>query len=165
MEYLFYQTLNGTLVLIFVISYDIACQWSINLYKQMFALDHEFFLFDDTRYIRFLVPKFHLPAHVERCQTTFSFNYAKNVGRTDGESPEPGWVKLNVLAPSTREMGPGRRRDTIDCNIGDENWKKFFGIGKRSTTHSMVLYTTDSAPQVKLCYGKSLQQLKRWRNI
>jgi len=87
------------------------------------------------------------------------------VGRTDGKSPERGWVKLNVLAPSTWEMGPGRRRDTIDCNIGDENWKKFFGIGKRSTTHSMVLYTTDSAPQVKLCDGKSSQQLKRWRNI
>ncbi|KIM37573.1 hypothetical protein M413DRAFT_56267, partial [Hebeloma cylindrosporum] len=130
MDFLFYQTLKGTEVLIFVISYDIACQWSINIYHRMFELDHEFFLFDNTRYVRFLVPKFHLPAHVEKCRTNFSFNYTKNVGRTDGESPERGWVNLNVLAPSTREMGPGRRRDTIDCNIGDENWKKFFGMGQ-----------------------------------
>jgi hypothetical protein len=164
MDYLFYQTFKGTLVLMFVISYDIACQWSINLYERMFALDHEFFLFDNTHYIRFLVPKFHLPAHVEQCRLNFSFNYTKNVGRTDGESPERGWVKLNILAPSMREMGPGRRRDTIDCNIGDENWKKFFGTGKRSI-HTTVLCTTDkSTPQVKLCDGKLSQQQKTWRN-
>ena len=164
MDYLFYQTLKGTLVLIFIISYDIACQWSINLYEQMFALDHEFFLFDNTCYIWFLVLKFHLPAHVEKFQMNFSFNYAKNVGCTDGESPECGWVKLNILAPSMREMGPGRRWDTINCNIGNENWKKFFGIGKRSI-HTIVLCTTDnSAPQVKLCDRKLSQQLKTWQN-
>ena len=87
----------------------------------MFALNHEFFLFDDTCYVQFLVPKFHLPAHVEQCRINLSFNYMKNVGCTNGESPECGWVKLNVLALSMQEMGPGRRQDTIDCNIGDEN--------------------------------------------
>jgi hypothetical protein len=132
MDFLFFKTLKGTLILVFVVSYDIACQWSINLYQRMFELDHDFFLFDNKRYVRFLVPKFHLPAHIALCRTKFSFNFAKNVGRTDGESPERGWVKLNVLAPSTREMGPGSRRDILDCNIGDENWKKLFGIGKRT---------------------------------
>ena len=81
-------------------------------------------------------------------------------------NPECGWVKLNVLAPSIWEMGPGRRQDTIDCNISDENWKKFCGIGKRPIFQSMMLCTTDnSAPQVKLCDTKSLQQLKTWQNI
>ena len=100
MDYLFYQTFKGTLVLMFIISYNITCQWSINLYELMFALDHEFFLFNDTHYVQFLIPKFHLPAHVEQCCLNLSFNYMKNVGHTDSESPECGWVKLNVLALS-----------------------------------------------------------------
>jgi hypothetical protein len=33
----------------------------------------------------YLVPKFHLPAHITKCQTAFSFNYNKGVGRTEGE--------------------------------------------------------------------------------
>jgi len=136
MDFLFFKTLKGTLILVFVVSYDIACQWSINLYQRMFELDHDFFLFDNKRYVWFLVPKFHLLAHIAPCQNNFSFNFAKNVGRTDGESPERGWVKLNVLVPSTREMGPGSQRDILDCNIGDENWKKFFGISKRNPRYS-----------------------------
>ena len=57
--------------------------------------------------IRFLVPMFHLPAHIEKCHQDYSFNYAPGVGRTDGEAPEHGWSNLNDLAYSTREMGPG----------------------------------------------------------
>ena len=57
--------------------------------------------------IRFLVPKFHLPAHIEKCHQDYSFNYAPGIGRTDGEAPEHGWSNLNDLAYSTREMGPG----------------------------------------------------------
>ena len=80
--------------------------------------------------IRFLVPKFHLPAHIERCQQYFSFNYAKFVSQTDGVAPERGWSDLNGLAYSTREMGPGACQDTIEDHIGDWNWKKIIGMGK-----------------------------------
>ncbi|KAH6888259.1 hypothetical protein BKA70DRAFT_1121889 [Coprinopsis sp. MPI-PUGE-AT-0042] len=78
------------------------------------------------RRIRFFyyVPKFHLPAHVAACHTSFSLNYASGVGRTDGEAPERGWANTNELAYSTREMGPGSRRDTLDDNFGDSNWSK-----------------------------------------
>ncbi|KAF9470197.1 hypothetical protein BDN70DRAFT_821646, partial [Pholiota conissans] len=71
-----------------------------------------------------LVPKFHLAAHIEKCQTEFSFNYVPGVGRTDGESPERGWSDINAIAMSTREMGPGSRRDTLDDHFGDRNWRK-----------------------------------------
>ena len=89
--------------------------------------------------IRFLVPKFHLPAHIESCQQSFSFNYAKFVGRTDGEAPERGWSNLNGLAYSTREMGPGARQDTIEDHLGDWNWKKIIAMGKPSRFFPKIL--------------------------
>ncbi|KAG9311391.1 hypothetical protein JVU11DRAFT_8502 [Chiua virens] len=63
------------------------------------------------------------------CQWKYSFNYVKGVARTDGEAPERAWSTLNPVASSTKEMGPGHRRDTLDDLIGDSNWKKFIGMG------------------------------------
>ncbi|KAF7335061.1 CxC2 domain-containing protein [Mycena venus] len=36
------------------------------------------------------------------------------VGNTDGESPERYWASLNSTGTSTKEMGPGSRRDVRD---------------------------------------------------
>ncbi|KAF6750108.1 hypothetical protein DFP72DRAFT_772022, partial [Ephemerocybe angulata] len=72
----------------------------------------------------FLVPKFHLPAHIAACQTKYAFMLTPGAGLGDGEAPERGWGEANPLAPSTREMGPGSRRDTLDYNFGDYNWRK-----------------------------------------
>lgn len=113
-----------------VVSYDIACQWSLKLwdrikiYPESLQIDHEQHSF------YFLVPKFHLPAHIKKCQTDYSFNFNKNVGRTDGEGVERGWSYINPIAASTREMGPGSRRDVLDDHFGDWNWKKTTKLGK-----------------------------------
>ena len=80
--------------------------------------------------IRFLVPEFHLLAHIESCHQSFSFNYTPFIGRTDGETPECGWANLNGLAYSTHEMGPGSRQDTIEDHLGDWNWKRITSMGK-----------------------------------
>lgn len=77
----------------------------------------------------FLVPKFHLPAHVTKCHIAYSFNLTVGVGRTDGEAPERGWSFINPLAASTKEMGPASYRETIDDHFGDWNHKKVTGLG------------------------------------
>src|SRR5262245_29351100 len=107
MDYLVLSSLkNESSLQQLVISYDIACQWHKNfwcrmeMYPRHLAFDHHRFA------ITFLVPKFHLPAHIEDCQTSFSFNLTKSVGRTDGEAPERGWADINQIASSTKEMGP-----------------------------------------------------------
>jgi hypothetical protein len=81
--------------------------------------------------MRFLVPKFHLPAHIPKCQADYSFNFTPFVGRTDGEAPERGWSETNAMAASTKEMGPGSRRDTLDDHFGDHNWGKIAKMGTR----------------------------------
>jgi hypothetical protein len=53
-------------------------------------------------------------------------------GLGDGEAPERGWGELNPLATSTREMGPGTRRDTLDFHFGDYNWRKVVRLGESS---------------------------------
>ncbi|KAG2033227.1 hypothetical protein BDR03DRAFT_985153 [Suillus americanus] len=112
------------------ISYNIACQWSKNLWMCMSAFPQRFHLDHDTKTITFLVPKFHLPAHVFSCQTIYSFNFIKGVGRTDGKAPEHGWADINPVATSTHEMGPGSRCDTLDDHFNDWNWKKVCLMGK-----------------------------------
>jgi hypothetical protein len=89
-------------------------------------------LSQSIQHIRYLVPKFHLPAHVEACNLAFSFNLTRGVGRTDGEAPERGWANINPAAQSTKEMGPGSRRDTLDDHFGDWNWKKIIKMGIHS---------------------------------
>jgi len=129
MDYLFLLSLSHQELIRVIVSYDIACQWSRNLWDCMKTYHHRLHLDTTGWKIIFLVQKFHLPAHVSKCQTAFSFNFTPQVGRTDGEAPECGWADINPVAASTREMGPGSRRDTLDDHFGDWNWKKVVAFG------------------------------------
>ncbi|KAG1797309.1 uncharacterized protein HD556DRAFT_1431085 [Suillus plorans] len=112
MDYLFFSSMRSSQdIHILNISYDIACQWNKNLWLRM-----------STTITR-------LSPHIASCQTKFSFNFIKGVGRTDGEAPERGWADINLIATSTREMGPGSRRDTLDDHFNDWNWKKVCSMG------------------------------------
>jgi hypothetical protein len=93
-------------------------------YEWSLRLDHE-----GQMQIIFLVPKFHLPAHIEYCHNNFSFNLTQYVANTDGEAPERGWSNDNGAAYSTREMGPGSQRDTLDDKFADNDYKKVIGLG------------------------------------
>ncbi|KAF8871631.1 hypothetical protein BD779DRAFT_1453711, partial [Infundibulicybe gibba] len=130
MDYFFFSSVGCTDLLEIVVSYDIVCQWHVKLWTRMMTYPHKLHTDINSRTLfYFLVPKFHLPAHVKACQSTFSFNFNPHVGRTDGEAPERGWADANLVASSTREMGPGSRRDTLDDHFGHRNWKKTTEIG------------------------------------
>ncbi|KAF9048976.1 hypothetical protein BJ165DRAFT_1464001 [Panaeolus papilionaceus] len=131
MDYVFYKCIS-TLErnYSYIVSYDVACQWSINLPVRLRAIQEDFFFPKDIKLVKYLVPKFHLPAHIAPCRIRYSFQLASGVGRTDGEAPERLWNETNPLATSTREMGPGTRRDTLDYHFGDFNWKKTITFGR-----------------------------------
>lgn len=130
MDFLFFSVLHHRSLEVLNVSYDIACQWHKNLWARMATFPEDYQLDYAIKTVRFFVPKFHLPAHIAKCQTTFSFNWSRWVGRTDGEAPERGWSNINPVASSTKEMGPGCRRDTLDDHFGDWNWKKVVNLGK-----------------------------------
>ena len=129
MDYLFFSSLKDADFIRLISSYDIACQWWVHLWERMAALPEYLHINLASRHIIFLVPKFHLPAHVASCQTAFSFNLTRGVGRTDGEAPERGWSDINPLSAQTKVMGPASRRETIDDHFNDWNHKKVIGLG------------------------------------
>ncbi|KAF7967636.1 hypothetical protein HWV62_33617 [Athelia sp. TMB] len=113
-----------------VVSYDIVCQWSVHIWERMKSLPTRLRIDREGTNFLFLIPKFHLPAHVEKCQTTYSFNLTPGVGRTEGEAPERGWSFIDPLSTSTKEMGPASYRETIDDHFGDWNHKRVIKLGK-----------------------------------
>ncbi|KAJ7835681.1 hypothetical protein B0H14DRAFT_2363241, partial [Mycena olivaceomarginata] len=130
MDYMFLYSLAGSELLRYFVSYDIACQWWLNLWRRMLQYQDDTLMLDGRgKLFTFLVPKFHLPAHIKACNLKYAFNLTPYVGQTDGEAPERGWADANPLARSTKEMGPGFRRDTRDDHFNDWNHKKIIALG------------------------------------
>src|ERR1700710_2685818 len=148
MDYLFFSTLRCLSLDVLNVSYDIACQWHKKLWARMDSLPSAMHLNHPNMAITFFVPKFHLPAHIMECQTRFSWNFIPGVGRTDGEAPERGWANINPVASSTKEMGPGARRDTLDDHFADWNWKKVIQLGT-STCHVYNSQQTKESTQAR----------------
>ncbi|KAM6497177.1 hypothetical protein JOM56_007650, partial [Amanita muscaria] len=124
MDYFFLSSLQQNCPTRLVVSYDIACQWSKNLGQRIKLYGPSLGSIVQDMSITFAVPKAHLPVHQDFCKSRFSFNLLPRMGRTDGEAPEHGWAATNAVANSTKEMGPGSRRDTLDDHFGDYNWRK-----------------------------------------
>ncbi|KAG1888680.1 hypothetical protein F4604DRAFT_1877221 [Suillus subluteus] len=144
MDYLFFSTLCGMQLKMLNVSYDIVCQWHKNLWARMKSFPQSLGLDYLTKVIRFFIPKFHLPAHVGKCQMVFLFNFTWFIGQMDGEAPERGWSNINPMALSTKAMGPGCCHDTLDDHFGDWNWKKTVGLGA-SLLHKMRDALTEKA--------------------
>ena len=128
MDYLFFSSTSQQDYVQLVMSYDIVCQWSIYLWDRMNNMPGYMQIDRDRKVFIFLVPKFHLPAHVARCQTSYSFNLTRGVGRTDGEAIERGWANINALSASAKQMGPASYRETIDDHFGDWNHQRVTGF-------------------------------------
>ncbi|KAG1725481.1 uncharacterized protein EDB91DRAFT_1339852 [Suillus paluster] len=78
---------NNSLKMLNVL-YDIMCQWHKHIWSCMKSLPWSHHLDHVSKIIHFFIPKFHLPAHVAKCQSIFLFNFTRFVGRMDGEAPE-----------------------------------------------------------------------------
>ncbi|KAI5992012.1 hypothetical protein F5J12DRAFT_907442 [Pisolithus orientalis] len=129
MDYAFASALHHSDATVLKVLYDIACQWHKKLYQQMDQMPPSLQSNLHNWAVTFLIPKFHLPAHIASCQWSFSFNWTKGVGQTDGKELECGWANLNPTASSMKTMGPGHRQDTLGDYFGDWNWKKLIGLG------------------------------------
>ena len=128
MDYVFLSAVVGILLLALLITYDIACQWSINFKSRMAVFPPEMRLPDHV-IVDTGIPKFHAPNHKEACQTVQSLNVKPGAARTDGEGIERNWSDLNPLAPSIKEMGPGSFSDTLDDHIHHRNFRKYVSLG------------------------------------
>ncbi|KAJ6457197.1 hypothetical protein C8R47DRAFT_995822 [Mycena vitilis] len=131
MDYILLSALMGVTLVALAISYDIACQWKINLGKRAAKIKETTSLTTDLTdfEILFALPVWHAGAHETSCQMENSLSYAVGVGRTDGEGIERTWAILNPLGFSTKEMGYGARQDAIENKVDNINWEKNIGQG------------------------------------
>lgn len=128
-DYVVLSSLRKMSAIQLLVTYDIACQWATNLSVRMEDIPADLRLNLEKLQIDAAVPKFHLYAHQLKCLILYSLNYMFGVGRTDGEGIERNWARMNPVAHSTREMGPGSRHDTIDDHCGHINWRKTVDFG------------------------------------
>ncbi|KAJ7763861.1 hypothetical protein B0H16DRAFT_1311029 [Mycena metata] len=111
-----------------VVSYDIICQWFKKLFERLVKMPSPVRFAVVAALMRFVIPKMHIHSHTLACQVLFSLNFLLGAGQTDGEGIERPWANLGGVATSTREMGPGARRDTLDSHLGYWNWSKLIGL-------------------------------------
>jgi hypothetical protein len=130
MDYVFASAIRLTQLCTILISYDIACQWFVNLFKRM----QEYWPQDlrvpaSTKLIP-AIPKLHEPMHGGENHEGFSLNFIHGVGMSDLETPEWVWASHNALGNSTKTQGPGSCQDVYDDHFGFWNWLKYHGLGR-----------------------------------
>ncbi|KAJ7614714.1 hypothetical protein DFH06DRAFT_1013840 [Mycena polygramma] len=125
MDFLFFSAVLNFAVSCLVFSYDIACQFSKNIWTRMTGLPAKYHLNIDTdNNVRWRVPNFHLPPHKPGCHSPFSFHFLWGAGCTHGETVEQNWEFLNGAAASTKLMGLGARASALEGLFGFHNWRR-----------------------------------------
>ncbi|KAJ8469906.1 hypothetical protein ONZ45_g16729 [Pleurotus djamor] len=122
MDYILFSSILGLALHLLCVSYDIACQWKINLPKRRENLPSH--LQATNVAIHTGLPIWHSVAHEQSCQMSNSLQFQQGVGCTDGEGIERVWSLLNPASWSTRVMGAGARQDNLEDRIDFHNWQK-----------------------------------------
>lgn len=140
MDYSFGSVLRFVAALTIIASYDIACQWFINLGSRIFNFWPEEIKPSSSVNLIPLIPKLHEASHKKtNAHEQYSYNLCPGVGYTDGECPERIWAGHNAIANSTKTMGPGSRHDILDDHFGFWNYEKYISMGKFSYVHFFLI--------------------------
>jgi hypothetical protein len=131
MDYIFASILKALHQLLWMfITYDIMCSWKVHLVERLKKLLPHVRLTIILALMRFAIPKMHIHAHTLLCQLLFSLNLLLGSAQVDAEGIEHAWAAIGAVATSTRNMGPGSRHDTLDCQWSYWNWLKLVNIGE-----------------------------------
>ncbi|KAJ6513753.1 hypothetical protein C8R47DRAFT_1286610 [Mycena vitilis] len=106
-----------------VLSYDIACQYHVNI-KKRFENESLKDLLPLVSSMRWAVPALHVRGHQSSCIYAYSAAYMEATGHFHGETAEQYWPELNQIGPLVRQMNNGHRQDTVILHHGDWNFKK-----------------------------------------
>ncbi|KAF8192329.1 hypothetical protein K438DRAFT_1970135 [Mycena galopus ATCC 62051] len=111
-----------------LVTYDIMCIWKKFLAARLKNLPANVRLILILTFIRFGIPKMHIHSHTLLCQLLYSLNLILGSAQGDAEGIERVWAWIGAVAASRRDMGPGSRHDTLDCQWGYWNWQKLVTI-------------------------------------
>jgi hypothetical protein len=166
MDFFIISVIILTLMTSFIVSYDIACIWSRHFLERAasYVQDHPWLKLPTSLNLVFLIPKFHLPVHIKRCWSKFSFNYQKYVGRTDGEGIERVWSWLNCIAYSVSMMTAGTWYDTLDDFCSFNNWRRTKSLGVFTVLLLLTLPNVFSETELSCKMGLAIEMsILHWR--
>jgi hypothetical protein len=130
MDYIAALVIYYCAVSLILFSYDIACQWFVNLFRRVDEHWPAALKIPASKKLIPAIPKLHEPMHGRKNHEQFSLNFIPGVGKSDMETPERVWAGHNGLGNSTKTQGPGGRHDVLDDHFGFWNWLKYVGMGK-----------------------------------
>lgn len=134
MDYVFWASVLGEELATILVSYDIGCQWKINLDKRFPAmpslLKSDSVSGEPRPTIRVGLPVWHGAVHEESCTMANSLRYKTGAGMTDGEGVERVWSGLNPIATSTKEMHADGRHENLEDSIDNHNFQKNLTLGR-----------------------------------
>lgn len=123
MDFVFFAAILACHMLSIMVSYDIACQWMINLARRKASLPGTLPRADMSK-IDGGVPVWHAGVHEPKCRMKNSLSYKTGCGRSDGEGIERNWSRLNPISYQTKEMGEGGRHDNLVDKVDYENTER-----------------------------------------
>ena len=127
MDFITLSAVIGIMLVWLVITYDIGCQWSKNLYTRMEEFPEHMRISEGVK-VGVGVPSWHINGHRKKCQDDYNLGYMKGTGRTCGEEIETSWSHTNALGASVREMGPGAHHETLNDHWNGWNYRKVVGL-------------------------------------
>ncbi|KAJ7791595.1 hypothetical protein B0H14DRAFT_3500285 [Mycena olivaceomarginata] len=129
MDFILLSALAGFALMWLTISYDISCQWKINLPGRNKKMPNDIRLPLDTIKVQCALPVWHASSHEESCRNANSLSFKPGVGKSEGEGIERTWSTLNPAAYHTKDMSLGNRVDTLEDKIDSHNFLKNLGLG------------------------------------
>ncbi|KAJ7740757.1 hypothetical protein DFH07DRAFT_698699, partial [Mycena maculata] len=159
MDYILLAALTGFGLLFLTISYDISCQWKINLARRNAKMPKSMCLPLETINWQCALPVWHAASHEDECQNANSLSFKPGVGKSDGEGIERTWAVLNPASYHTKDMSKGNRTDTLEDKIDtledkidSNNWQKNIGLGecwRDALRRKLAVARTERERQVK----------------
>ncbi|ESK84389.1 hypothetical protein Moror_10160 [Moniliophthora roreri MCA 2997] len=167
MDCILLMSLIGCPLPILFVTYNIACQWSINFYERMNQLPISW-QFPPDRSVTFKVLKFHLLAHIEKCHAPYALEYMEGVGDVDREAPERSWSGFNNNARSFSMMTAGACLDTGDDHCNHTNFEKTIKLAKYLLkklirgVSNLVVYTRSFSAFTEALKDQHASDMKLW---
>ncbi len=130
MDYIFWSSIKTAQVKNVTLSYDVGCQYKINMEERRKKLHIALRQDDRSPFVDVALPVWHGDIHVVKCKTENSLLYQDGVGKSNGEGVERTWAAFNAMAWQTKEMHPEVQHDAIEDWVDCHNFRKNVGLGE-----------------------------------
>ncbi len=129
MDYIFWSSIRSACVKDITLSYDVGCQYKINLEERCKKLPVSLQRDSGSPFVAVALPIWHGDVHVVKCKTKNSLMYQDGMGKSDGEGIERTWSAFNPMVWQTKEMHLEVRHNAIEDRIDHYNFRKNTGLG------------------------------------